>query len=133
MSLLSFTKKIVGQDQKKAAKEPAKKAAAKKSAAADIAPMSPMAGQINLTPLVTEKSVGQQGSLTTVAFRVRLSASKGQVAAAIAERYKVTPRSIRSLHMNPKQRRRGNSTGMTNAWKKVYVTLPAGATIDLSV
>ena len=68
-----------------------------------------------------------------MAFRVRQSASKGQVAAAVHERYQIRPQSIRSLHVKPKHRRRGNTAGMTNAWKKVYVTLPPGKTIDLSV
>lgn len=131
MSLLSFTKKIVGQDKTKAAS--GAKASAKTAETKTKNMMSIMAGQINLTPLVTEKTVATQGGANTVAFRVHLSATKGQVAAAILERYKITPRKIRSMHMQPKQRRRGATTGTTSRWKKVYVTLPAGKTIDVSV
>lgn len=133
MSLLSFTKKIAGQrDQKETAKT--KRAATKTTATTDTpTPVSLAAGYINLTPLVTEKSVAAQAGANTVAFRVVAHATKGQVAAAIAERYQVVPRSIRSLKVKPKNRRRGNTYGQTNAWKKVYVTLPAGKTIDLSV
>lgn len=133
MSLLSFTKKIVGQggSKKPPATSPTEQPVEKK--AASSAPISVIAGRINLTPLVTEKSVSAQGSANVVVFKVSATATKGQVAAAISSRYQITPRSIRSLRLKPKVRRRGHTSGLTNVWKKVYVTLPAGQTIDLSV
>jgi len=135
MSLLSFTKKITGR----AATKPKTKAAAKKTtnqgatktAVATVMPVH--AGLIGLVPLVTEKTVRNQGAANVVAFRVRPGASKGQIMKAVADRYKVTPTRIRTMQMTPKRRTRGNTVGSTPAWKKAYVTLPSGSSIDLSV
>ena len=127
MSLLSFTKKVAGRAAQKESDRPAKNKRAPKAAApkGDTPTTASLAaGLINLTPLVTEKSVAAQGNANTVAFRVVTTATKGQVKMAIQERYNIKPRSVRSLKMNPKTRRRGNTAGKTNTWKKVYVTLP---------
>lgn len=136
MSLLSFTKKIAGRGpHEKATRSTHRKQAEKITSpkAEVVHSIGRAAGVINLTPLVTEKSVAAHGNANTVAFRVVVGATKGQVVAAIVERYKIKPRGVRSLTVNPKNRRRGNTYGRTNAWKKVYVTLPAGSTIDTSV
>ena len=121
------------------AKKPATKRATKKAAGQDatttaVATVVPIhAGLIGLVPLVTEKTVRSQGAANVVAFRVRPGASKGQIMKAVADRYKVTPTHVRTMQMTPKRRIRGNTVGMTPAWKKAYVTLPAGSSIDLSV
>lgn len=134
MSLLSFSKKIVGkQDQKKSTRRAKEATDVTKKTVVPAAAGNIVAGHINLTPLVTEKAVGAQGASNVVVFRVSPTASKGQVATAIYERYQIRAQSIRSIRMQPKHRRRGNSAGMTNVWKKMYVTLPPGKTIDLSV
>lgn len=133
MSLLSFTKKIAGRDIKKKPK----KAAAKKEtkAATSEASIQPATSfsRVELLPMITEKSVSQQGSNNTVAFRTRPNVSKGQIAAVVLARYGVAPVSVRTMQMMPKRRTRGKTSGQTNAWKKAYVTLPAGKTIDFSV
>ncbi|MAF80767.1 50S ribosomal protein L23 [bacterium] len=131
MSLLSFAKKVAGTPEKKAT--PAKKAAAKDVAAkkpvkqAEAAPL--VTGAIYIEPLITEKSLANDG---VYAFRVRPEASKGQIATSVEARYKVKPKMIRTLIVRPKARRRGATTGSTTSWKKAYVTLPAGKTIDLT-
>jgi len=132
MSLLSFAKKVTGTPETKA--KPTKKAVAKdvaapKSAKQEQAPAL-VTGAIYIEPLITEKSLANEG---VYAFRVRPEASKGQIAASVQARYKVTPKMIRTLIVRPKARRRGATTGSTTAWKKAYVTLPAGKTIDLTV
>lgn len=132
MSLLSFTKKIIGAT----ASSPAKKPVAPKVPAAPselaTAPRQ-LAGRIGLIPLLTEKSTTAHQQTNTVAFRVVTSATKGQIKAAIVNRYHVTPQAIRTVAVMGKLRRRGATVGLTNAWKKAYVSLPAGKTIDLGV
>lgn len=141
MSLLSFTKRIAGRN-KKQEKKPAARAAAKKTtkqpapaAPAQAPTQQPTSGvpRIALQPLITEKAVLQQGAANTVAFRTHPKSTKHQIMQAVAVRYGVTPVSVRTAHMAPKRRTRGAATGRTNAWKKAYVTLPAGKTIDFSV
>ena len=139
MSLLSFAKKAAGakDDAKKASsKKPAKDVATKsdakkKDSGKEATVVTPRpAGAIYLEPLITEKSLLNEG---VYAFRVRPEASKGQIMASVATRYNVTPKAVRTLVVRPKARRRGATTGTTSAWKKAYVTLPQGKTIDLTV
>ena len=142
MSLLSFAKKIASQQEAK--KPSGKKTAAKKTATktkvdtpaketATPVIMVNHAGIIGLIPLVTEKSVAANNEANTVMFRVTAKATKGQISTAVIERYKVKPIAVRTIIMNPKNRRRGQTEGRTNIWKKAYVKLPAGKTIDLTV
>jgi large subunit ribosomal protein L23 len=134
MSLLSFAKKIAGAKDSSTTKKTATKAAVKKSeqAPSDVTtPVVPV-NIVHLTPLITEKSMTRQGENNTYMFRVRPEISKGQITAAVVARYGVTPASIRTLMMSPRRRSRGATIGATNAWKKAYVTLPAGKTIDVN-
>ncbi len=129
MSLLSFTKKIVGQKDKLITAQ--KKTVTKKKETTSSAPAL-LAGHIGLVPLVTEKTVSGSAA-NSVAFRVHAQATKGQIIAAVVQRYNIRPTRVRTLQSMPKVRRRGASVGLTNSWKKAYVTLPQGKTIDLTV
>lgn len=131
MSLLSFTKKIIGGAPSPAEKPAAPKAPPTPSELA-AAPRQ-AAGRIGLIPLLTEKSTTAHQQTNTVAFRVAASATKGQIKAAITSRYHVVPQHIRTVAVMGKLRRRGATVGLTNAWKKAYISLPAGKTIDLGV
>lgn len=122
MSLLSFAKKIVGekQQQKAAATGNKKPSIAKEAEGAAL--YGQWAFRIGLAPLVTEKSVALQEH-NVVAFKVRVSATKGQIAMAVREKYNVEPLAVRTVVGHPKRRRRGYTVGMTNQWKKAYVTV----------
>ncbi len=119
MSLLSFTKKKIkpGVGKKttrgkvKAAKKPKSDSGTKRNVR--------VAG-IDLKPLVTEKSVLLQED-NVVAFRVDKNVTKKEIALAVKEKYSVEPKKVRTIHMMPKQRRRGHTVGKTAAWKKAYV------------
>jgi len=89
-----------------------------------------MAARIKLMPLVTEKSVKGQ-FVNQVVFRVIRSASKGQIAQAIAEVYQVKPVRITTAVMKPKERRRGMSVGYTSKWKKAYVKVADVAALNI--
>lgn len=138
MSILSFAKKIVPK------KAEAKKSVVKKPKAAVKAESMPaketvmfsavsFASRIAMRPWLTEKGVKMQSQANTYAFRVLPQATKGQIASAVFELYKVKPAKVRTLKVRPKSRTRGRTSGWTNAWKKAYVTLPAGKTIDFTV
>lgn len=125
----------MGQSEKPTAKSRAKAqtGTTKKKAAATPVLRGNAADWLELIPLITEKSVNRSGAHNTVAFRVALSASKGRIARAVAARYGVKPTKIRTLTAMPKTRRRGVTQGSTVAWKKAYVSLPEGSSIDLTV
>lgn len=142
MSLLSFAKKISQRGEKQtgaSAKKTAGAAVATRKKAAEanekkvVAPAvrSLRAARIGLTPVISEKSMAAQVS-GTVVFRVRPEATKGQIMAAVAERYNVMPRKVRTYQLRGKRRQRGATSGFTAAWKKAYVSLPAGAQIDVT-
>jgi len=137
MSILSFAKKIAGRKEEEKAKPAPVKSrstvASKKKETAEAAAQPVTPGMVTLSPLLSEKSVAQQAGSNTVVFRAGVTATKGQIAAAVRERYRVTPVSVRTLRQLPKQRRRGQTYGQTTAWKKAYVTLAEGETIDFTV
>ena len=126
MSLLSLTKRLRGRSDK-AQDVPAKSKAAvkpkpKEAQGVDSAPRSngSAGALLALYPVMSEKSVRLQED-NIVTFRVSHTATKGQVARAIEQRYKVKPRKIRMVYGRPKNRRRGQTIGRTAAWKKAYV------------
>lgn len=135
MSLLSFAKKLAGREDRATKRQTAKKAPA---LATSEAPATPVlagittAGRLNLQPLITEDSIAMRGNTQTVAFRVTSTANKQAIALAVAERFGVTPTSVRTRQVAGKSRRRGTTIGTTAAWKKAYVTLPPGKTIDIT-
>lgn len=137
MSLLSFAKKVAGRTVTKPAAQKAKPpevalVQAEQSAALAVVPIA-QAGSLGMEPLITEDSIVMKGNVQTVAFRVRPAAQKRAIAAAVIERYSVTPTSVRTVNVRGKIRRRGRSEGMSNTWKKAYVSLPPGKTIDITV
>lgn len=125
MSLLSFAKKIAGRKPAVRKNLPKKEAAA---AAAGVV----YTGALGLVPLITEDSVVFHGDQQTVAFRVRPAATKRAIAAAVKGRFGTDPVSVRILRVRGKARRRGQTSGASPSWKKAYVTLPAGKTIDVT-
>lgn len=134
MSLLSFAKKIAGAEAPTTNKT-VTEAAVKQSeqVRSDVTTPAVPVNVVPLVPVTTEKSMTRQEKHNTYMFRVRPEISKGQIAAAVVARYGVEVVNVRTLMMSPKRRSRGATTGATNAWKKAYVTLPAGKTIDLTI
>lgn len=139
MSILTFAKKLAGQTEKPKAK-PAKTKArqappadAGKKAVQSENIAAAVSSSLELIPLISEKSVTLHASTNTVAFRVAPRASKGAIGRAIQQRYGFVPVHVRTTNQVPKVRRRGRTQGRTRAWKKAYVTLPEGKSIDFSV
>ena len=95
--------------------------------------MKKHAGDILLSPRITEK-----GALLAEAscyiFNVSSRANKGEIAAAIKETFKVTPRKVTIVNTARKQKitRGTNRKGATASVKKAYVYLKKGETIELA-
>lgn len=118
MGLLSRTKKLFGGE---ASTKAGGVAVAKKTPVKKAVELSGMQfGEVDLQILISEKAMKRQAG-SIVVFRVPTTATKGQIAAAVATQYGVKALSVRTAHMSGKSRRRAASFGMTNAWKKAYV------------
>lgn len=86
---------------------------------------------ILIEPVITEKSslVGEAGR--TLVFRVDRRASKDEIKSAVERIFKVGVDSVRTCNFLGKPKRAGTSAGRRAAFKKAYVTLQEGQTIDV--
>ncbi len=82
-----------------------------------------------LRPILSEKASSQQNP---VVVEVNLLANKHQIKTAIQEIYGVTVESVRTMIVPGKLKRRGQTIGRRPKWKKAFVALKSGETIDFS-
>lgn len=83
-------------------------------------------------PIITEKGtlVSEKGN--QVVFRVDTHATKQEVAAAVEKLFGVKVTTVRTLNTLGKGYKRfGRKVGRHSDWKKAYVTLAEGQSIDL--
>ncbi len=82
-----------------------------------------------LRPIITEKSMTQtnNGKYT---FEVRTSASKQEIAEAVAEAFKVDVLEVNIIAVHGKTRRLGRRVGRTPDRKKAVVTVAKGQRIE---
>jgi large subunit ribosomal protein L23 len=82
-----------------------------------------------LRPIVTEKSMGMtnEGRYT---FEVRRSATKQEIAEAVAEAFKVDVVDVNVISVRGKTRRLGRRIGRTSDRKKAVVTVAPGQRIE---
>ncbi len=90
------------------------------------------ARQLITSPVITEKGTILQEANNQYLFRVDIRANKIQIAAAIAQIFKVEVTGVRTLTVHGKMRRIGRTQGRRPSWKKAIVTLKDGDTIDLT-
>jgi large subunit ribosomal protein L23 len=93
-----------------------------------------MAKSILIRPVVSEKSQLLGASDNRYAFVVAKDANKLTIARAVEEMYGFKPTNVNTLIVPGKtrtrQRKGGVARGMKAAYKKAYVTLAEGDTID---
>lgn len=82
-------------------------------------------------PLVTEKTVQQEGEAQVVAFEVQRDANKVEIKKAIEQAFEVKVKNVNTVLMAGKVKRVGRTYGKRSNWKKAYVTLAEGSSIDL--
>lgn len=95
--------------------------------------MKKHSGHIILSPRITEKGAFMTEKGVYV-FNVAQNANKHEIATAVSELYKVTPRSVRVARVPRKQvmTRNTNRKGMTAGGKKAYVYLKEGDKIEIA-
>ncbi len=84
---------------------------------------------IILAPVITEKSESLKLNNVYV-FKVSKNANKTQIKNEVEKRFKVKVVSVNTLNAVQKKRRVGRYTGLTTAYKKAYVKLAEGSSIE---
>ncbi len=83
-----------------------------------------------LAPIISEKSTLQQQKANQYTFRVVRDAKKSEVKAAVEALFQVKVLAVQTLNYDGKAKRMGRHQGRRSAWKKAYVRLADGNSID---
>jgi large subunit ribosomal protein L23 len=83
-----------------------------------------------LAPHVTEKTSLIMQNHNQYVFRVRREATKTDIKQAVELMFEVKVEGVQVVNEPGKMRRFGRRIGRTQDWKKAYVRLAAGQTID---
>jgi len=86
--------------------------------------------KVLLSPHVSEKTTGL-GLYRQYAFTVASNANKNEIAAAVELLFKVKVKAVRVCNVKGKTKVTGRIKGRHQDWKKAYVTLVEGQTINL--
>ncbi len=86
--------------------------------------------QILRKPHISEKSSIVGDAHNQVVFEVAPGASKPEIKAAVAALFEVKVQSVTTVNTKPKMKRFRGRPGKRSGWKKAYVTLAQGETID---
>ena len=83
-----------------------------------------------IAPHVTEKTSLAMQNHNQYTFKVRREATKTDVKKAVELMFDVKVSGVQVVNESGKARRFGKTPGRTQDWKKAYVSLVAGQTID---
>ena len=81
-------------------------------------------------PLITEKATRMKEASNTICFEVARSANKIEVRRAIETLFGVKVLDVRVANRQGKWKRMGRFLGQRKNWKKAYVRLAPGQTIE---
>jgi len=82
-----------------------------------------------LRPVITERSMSQTNA-GRYTFAVATDATKLEIAAAVAEAFKVDVVAVNTMPVKGKARRLGRRIGHKSDWKKAIVTIAEGQKIE---
>jgi large subunit ribosomal protein L23 len=85
---------------------------------------------ILLRPLVTEKSARLNTRENTYVFEVGEKANKHEIKAAVERLFGVKVRAVSTVRVRGKAKRFGRFQGKLSNWKKAYVRLAEGHTLN---
>ena len=90
--------------------------------------------EISIKPIVTEKATQLSERLNRYTFRVSPEANKYQIKSLVEKLYGVKVVNVNTLVVRGKNKSRWTKSGLlrgkTAAWKKAFITLADGETID---
>lgn len=81
-------------------------------------------------PHISEKSSFASMKFRQYVFRVMQDATKPMVKAAVEKLFNVKVKSVRIVNVKPRRVTFGRTLGKQKAWKKAYVSLAEGFTIE---
>ena len=82
-------------------------------------------------PLLTEKATIAREMANEYVFEVARDANRIQIKDAVERRFDVKVTGVRTVSVKGKIKRMGAHQGKRADWKKAYITLREGSTIDL--
>ena len=86
--------------------------------------------EIIKAPVITEKT-NNLASENVYVFKVDKKANKTEIKQVIEKKWNVKVQSVNTVNAQAKKRRVGKYTGYTSSYKKAYVKLKEGSTIEL--
>jgi large subunit ribosomal protein L23 len=86
--------------------------------------------QIIKKPLITEKTSLGKDENNMVAFVVDRAATKIEIKQAVEKFFKTQVKDVNTVTVAGKRKRFGKREGKRSNWKKAYVTLKAGSSVD---
>lgn len=85
--------------------------------------------EIIKAPIITEKT-NNLASENVYVFKVDKKANKTQIKQVIENKFNVKVESVNTTNVDGKKKRVGKYTGYTQSYKKAYVKLKEGSTIE---
>jgi large subunit ribosomal protein L23 len=82
-------------------------------------------------PHVSEKSTLATEANNALVFKVAVDATKAEIKAAVEKLFEVEVKKVNTLNVKGKTKRTGMRMGRRKDWKKAYVTLAEGQTLDV--
>ncbi len=89
------------------------------------------ADQVILEPITTEKAERLREKENVVCFRVRRGANKVQIRRAVETLFEVEVKGVRTANFTGKNKRWGRFFGRRPDWKKAFVTLEEGHSVEI--
>jgi large subunit ribosomal protein L23 len=87
--------------------------------------------QVLKRPVITEKTTLMREANNVVSFVVGRNVNKVEIKKAVEEILKVSVEGVRTINVAGKAKRTGQKLGKRSNWKKAYVTLKDGDTIEV--
>lgn len=88
--------------------------------------------QVLLAPRMTEKSVFLAESSNQYVFKVAKTATKQEIKQAVETLFEVKVDRVQTVNMKGKQKNFSRRAGKRNDWKKAYIRLAEGQSLDAS-
>ncbi|MGB0846587.1 MAG: 50S ribosomal protein L23 [Thiolinea sp.] len=88
--------------------------------------------QVLLAPRMTEKTVLLSESSNQYVFKVATTASKTDIKNAVQTLFEVEVDSVQTVNVKGKQKNFSRRSGKRSDWKKAYVRLAEGHSLDAS-
>ena len=81
-------------------------------------------------PLITEKTTAEKDARNIIAFVVHRDANKIEIKESVEKLFKVEVIAVKTAMVAGKMKRVGKQIGKRGNWKKAYVTLKEGSSVD---